>query len=152
MDRQSCGEGQGLGLRAHYSVATAAKELSAEYYDKPVRYSYFEGCSNGGRRAMMMAQNYPELFGGIVSGAPSMFYPDLLFWLLWTGEQQIPEAGKPPVLSDAKRTLITKRILDKCDALDGLVDLQITNPRAWHYLQQHLCDQQWRLLTDDRPW
>src|SRR5438094_1397804 len=70
------------GLRAHYSVATAAKALSAAYYDKPVRYSYFEGCSNGGRRAMMMAQNYPELFDGIVSGAPSMFYPDLLFWLL----------------------------------------------------------------------
>src|SRR3982751_2426272 len=118
------------GLRAHYSVATAAKALSAAYYGKPVRYSYFEGCSNGGRQAMMMAQNYPELFDGIVSGAPSMFYPDLLFWLLWTGKQQIPEAGKPPVLSDAKRALITRRILDKCDALDGLADGQITNPRA----------------------
>ena len=45
------------GLRAHYSVATAAKALSAAYYDKPVRYSYFEGCSNGGRQAVMMAQN-----------------------------------------------------------------------------------------------
>ena len=101
------------GLRAHYSVASAGKALSAAYYDKPVRYSYFEGCSNGGRQAMMMAQNYPELFDGIVSGAPSMFYPDLLFWLLWTGKQQIPEAGKPPVLSDAKRALITRRILDK---------------------------------------
>jgi len=118
------------GLRAHYSVASAGKALSAAYYDKPVRYSYFEGCSNGGRQAMMMAQNYPELFDGIVSGAPSMFYPDLLFWLLWTGKQQIPEAGKPPVLSDAKRALITRRILDKCDAADGLVDGQITNPRA----------------------
>ena len=118
------------GLRAHYSVATAAKALSAAYYDKPVRYSYFEGCSNGGRQAMMMAQNYPELFDGIVSGAPSMFYPDLLFWLLWTGKQQIPEAGKPPVLSDAKRALITQRVLAKCDAQDGLADGQITNPRA----------------------
>ena len=44
------------GLRAHHSVATAAKALSAALYDKPVRYSYFEGCSNGGRQAMMMAQ------------------------------------------------------------------------------------------------
>jgi feruloyl esterase len=133
VDRQSSGEGQGLGLRAHYSVATAAKALSAAYYDKPVRYSYFEGCSNGGRQAMMMAQNYPELFDGIVSGAPSMFYPDLLFWLLWTGKQQIPEAGKPPVVSDAKRALITRRILDKCDAIDGLADGQITNPRACQF-------------------
>jgi len=118
------------GLRAHYYVATAAKALAAAYYGKPVRHSYFEGCSNGGRQAMMMAQNYPELFDGIVAGAPSMFYPDLLFWLLWSGKQQIPEAGKPPVLSDAKRALVTKRILERCDGIDGLVDGQITNPRA----------------------
>ena len=121
------------GLRAHYSVATAAKVLSAAFYDKPVRYSYFEGCSNGGRQAMMMAQNYPELFDGIVAGAPSMFYPDLLFWLLWTGKHQIPVAGKPPVLTDAKRTQITQRVLAACDGLDGLVDGQITNPRACRF-------------------
>jgi pimeloyl-ACP methyl ester carboxylesterase len=118
------------GLRAHYSVATAAKALSAAFYDRQVRYSYFEGCSNGGRQAMMMAQNYPELFDGIVAGAPSMFYPDLLFWLLWTGKQQIPVAGQPPVLSDAKRAQITQRVLAACDGMDGLVDGQITNPRA----------------------
>lgn len=118
------------GLRAHYSVATAAKALSAAFYDQPVKYSYFEGCSNGGRQAMMMAQNYPQLFDGIVAGAPSMFYPDLLFWLLWTGKQQIPVAGQPPVLTDAKRAQITQRVLAACDGLDGLVDGQITNPRA----------------------
>jgi feruloyl esterase len=79
---------------------------------------------------MMLAQNYPELFDGIVAGAPSMFYPDLLFWLLWTGKQQIPVAGQPPVLTDAKRAQITQRVLAACDGLDGLVDGQITNPRA----------------------
>ena len=81
------------GLRAHYSVATAAKTLGDAFYDKPVSYSYFEGCSNGGRQAMMMAQNYPELFDGIVAGAPSNWYPDLLFWLLWTGKHQTPVPG-----------------------------------------------------------
>ena len=59
-----------------------------------------------------------------------MFYPDLLFWLLWTGKQQIPVAGQPPVLTDAKRAQITQRVLAACDGLDGLVDGQITNPRA----------------------
>ena len=121
------------GLRAHYSVTTSAKALSAAFYDKPVKYSYFEGCSNGGRQAMMMAQNYPELFDGIVAGAPSMFYPDLLFWLLWTGKQQIPVAGQPPVLNDAKRAQVTQRVLVACDGLDGLVDGQITNPRACRF-------------------
>ena len=118
------------GLRAHYSVATAAKALANALYGTPVQYSYFEGCSNGGRQGMMMAQNYPELFDGIVSGAPSQWYPDLLMWLLWTGKTLTPTAGGPPSISTAKRAVITQRALQACDANDGLVDGQITNPRA----------------------
>src|SRR3954469_16329125 len=118
------------GLRAHYYVATAAKTLSQAYFDQPVAHSYFEGCSNGGRQAMMMAQNYPELFDGIVAGAPSMFYPDLLMWLLWSGKVQQPVAPPaPPFIPDAKRTIITQKVLAQCDGIDGLVDGQITNPR-----------------------
>jgi feruloyl esterase len=119
------------GLRAHYYVATAAKTLSSAFYGKPVSHSYFEGCSNGGRQAMMMAQNYPELFDGIVAGAPSMWYPDLLMWLAWTGKTLTPTvAFGPPSISDAKRAAITQRVLQACDGNDGLVDGQITNPRA----------------------
>ena len=122
------------GLRAHYSVATAAKALAAAYFGSPVRHSYFEGCSNGGRQAMMMAQNYPELFDGIVAGAPSMFYPDLLMWLLWTGKQLQPQGPTgPQPLSAPKRALITQRALQTCDAADGVADGQITNPRACNF-------------------
>jgi pimeloyl-ACP methyl ester carboxylesterase len=118
------------GLRAHYYVATAAKALAQALYDRPVAHSYFEGCSNGGRQAMMMAQNYPQLFDGIVAGAPSQFYPEVLFWLIWTGKVLTPVFGQPAVLSTAKRTAITDRVLAACDKLDGLEDRQITNPRA----------------------
>lgn len=48
-------------------MATAAKALAAAYFGKAVKHSYFEGCSNGGRQAMMMAQNYPDIFDGIVA-------------------------------------------------------------------------------------
>jgi pimeloyl-ACP methyl ester carboxylesterase len=121
------------GLRAHYSVATAAKALAAAHYDQPVAYSYFEGCSNGGRQAMMMAQNYPQLFDGIVSGAPSMFYPDLLMWLLWTGKAQVPVMGGGATVPDAKRAAVTAKVMAQCDAVDGLVDNQITNPSMCHF-------------------
>jgi len=117
------------GLRAHYYVATAAKVLAQAFYDKPVVHSYFEGCSNGGRQAMMMAQNYPQLFDGIVAGAPSQFYPDVLFWLVWTGKSLSPVQGVPAI-SLEKRQMITQRVLQACDGLDGLLDGQITNPRA----------------------
>jgi len=118
------------GLRAHYYVATAAKALAQAYFDKPVAHSYFEGCSNGGRQAMMMAQNYPQLFDGIVAGAPSQFYPDVLFWLIHTGKVLTPVFGQPASISAAKRTLVTQRVLDKCDALDGLVDGSVDNFEA----------------------
>jgi len=118
------------GLRAHYYVATAAKTLADAFYGKPVSYSYFEGCSNGGRQALMMAQNYPTLFDGIAAGAPSNFYPDVLMWLTWTGKTLTPVLGQPAAISTAKRQAITQRVLQQCDAIDGLVDGQITNPRA----------------------
>ena len=56
--------------------------------------AYFEGCSNGGRQGMMMAQRYPELFDGIAVGAPSMFYADALSALLWTAKLEVPVLGQ----------------------------------------------------------
>ena len=118
------------GYRAHYFVTTAAKAVTTAYYGKPAHHAYFEGCSNGGRQAMMMAQRYPELFDGIVAGAPSQFYGDTLLSLVWTGHSQVPVFGQPPVLSAEKRAMMTARAMAACDAHDGLVDQQITNPRA----------------------
>jgi len=111
-------------------VATAAKTLSLSFYGKQVEHSYFEGCSNGGRQAMMMAQNYPELFDGIVAARPSMFYPDLLSGSSGQARPSRRSYGQPPALSFATASSITQRVLDKCDGIDGLVDGQITNPRA----------------------
>ena len=118
------------GFRAHYFVTTAAKALTRAYYGQPATKAYFEGCSNGGRQAMMMAQRYPDLFDGIVAGAPSQFYGDTLLSLVWTGHSQVPVFGQPPILSTEKRAMMTRRAHLACDALDGLLDGQITNPRA----------------------
>jgi feruloyl esterase len=97
-----------------------------------VRHSYFEGCSNGGRQAMMMAQRYPELFDGIAAGAPSQFYPEILTWLAYSGKLQTPVAGQP-VLSATKRQLLSRASHAACDAQDGLADGQITNPRVCNF-------------------
>ncbi len=118
------------GLRAHYFVATAAKALTNAFYARPVAHAYFEGCSNGGRQAMMMAQRYPDLFDGIASGAPSQFYPDLLMWLTWTGKVLTPVLGQPSVLPAAKLQLLSVASHAACDAADGVADGQITNPRV----------------------
>ena len=63
-----------------------------------------------------------------------MFYPDVLMWLLSTGKTLTPSAPfGPPSISTEKRNAITQRVLQTCDANDGLVDGQITNPRACRF-------------------
>ena len=57
---------------ANAEVAALAKQLIAQYYGKPAAFSYFLGCSTGGREGMILSQRYPTVFNGIVSGDPAM--------------------------------------------------------------------------------
>ena len=57
---------------ANAEVAGVSKQIIATYYSKPAAYSYFVGCSTGGREGMILSQRYPTAFNGIVSGDPAM--------------------------------------------------------------------------------
>ena len=66
-----------FGHRAVHLTAVAAKAVVDAYYGRSPEYSYFEGCSTGGREGLMEAQRYPYDFDGIVAGAPAHLYQDL---------------------------------------------------------------------------
>src|SRR6266498_5503687 len=57
---------------ANAEVATLAKQVIVQYYSKPAAFSYFSGCSTGGREGMILSQRYPMVFNGIISGDPAM--------------------------------------------------------------------------------
>jgi hypothetical protein len=57
---------------ANAEVAALAKQLIAQHYGKPAAFSYFSGCSTGGREGMILSQRYPTVFNGIISGDPAM--------------------------------------------------------------------------------
>ncbi|MGB6476580.1 MAG: DUF6351 family protein, partial [Candidatus Sulfotelmatobacter sp.] len=57
---------------ANAEVAALAKQLMARHYGKPAAFSYFSGCSTGGREGMILSQRYPRVFNGIISGDPAM--------------------------------------------------------------------------------
>lgn len=71
------------GYRAVRETSHAAKALVRAHYGKPARYSYFTGCSNGGRQALMAAQRFPEDWDGILAGAPAYDWTRQLATFAW---------------------------------------------------------------------
>ncbi|MEZ5401348.1 MAG: tannase/feruloyl esterase family alpha/beta hydrolase [Bryobacteraceae bacterium] len=116
-----------FAYRAVHETAVKAKALMAAYYGRAPRLSYWEGCSTGGRQGLMSAQRYPEDFDGIVAGAPANNQIFLCAWrmrLLMTALKS-PRHGLP----DEKLKLLNDAVLDKCDAIDGVRDRLLEDPR-----------------------
>jgi feruloyl esterase len=122
---------------ANAEVARVAKQIIAQYYSKPAAYSYFVGCSTGGREGMILSQRYPTIFNGIVSGDPAMRtgLSNLAIgkWIPVAYNQAAPKdaSGKPLIdkfLSDSDRKLFMNALLSHCDAKDGVADGMISDP------------------------
>lgn len=127
---------------ANAEVADVAKQIIVRYYGKPASYSYFVGCSTGGREGMILTQRYPTAFNGIVSGDPairtgfSAMAADR--WSAVSYNQIAPRdaSGKPitsEAISDVDRKVIRDALLKRCDELDGLADGMISDPLACHF-------------------
>ena len=124
---------------ANAEVAEVAKQIVARYYAKPTAYSYFVGCSTGGREGMILSQRYPTEFNGIVSGDPAMRtgLSNLAIgkWIPVGYNQAAPKdaTGAPDIsklISDADRKLFMDALMERCDAKDGVADGMISNPLA----------------------
>ena len=124
---------------ANAEVATLAKQLITQHYGKPAAFSYFSGCSTGGREGMILSQRYPTLFNGIISGDPAMRtgLSNLAIgrWVPIAFNQIASKDpnGKPIIeqaITDNERKLIKGALIKTCDAKDGLADGLISDPLA----------------------
>ena len=122
-------------------AAEIAKRIVAEYYSKPIDYSYFAGCSTGGREAMLMAERYPTYFDGVVAGSPAMrtSYSGIGDrWVAASLNEIAPkdDKGQPltkNALSDTDKKAVIAGLLNQCDALDGVKDRMIFDPKACRF-------------------
>jgi feruloyl esterase len=114
-----------FGYRAVHETSVQAKAILAAHFGRSQDLSYFSGCSDGGREALMEAQRYPEDFEGIIAGAPANNWSRLFTGFVWN-ERALAENPIPP----AKLTAIQTAALATCDVLDGVEDGLIENPRA----------------------
>jgi feruloyl esterase len=113
--------------RGTHVTAVAAKALSEAYYGSTSRHAYFNGCSNGGRQALMEAQRFPEDFDGIIAGDPAL---GTMGQIRRTLTYQSMLSSPDRLLPASKVKLLSEAIVASCDARDGLVDGLITDPRA----------------------
>jgi len=110
---------------AVHETAVLSKQIIQVYFGTSPKYSYWVGCSTGGRQGMHEAQRYPEDFDGLVIGAPGMFLTGNVMRRIWVGQSQLGDAALPV----EKLPLLNKRVYEKCDSGDGLGDGVIDDPR-----------------------
>jgi feruloyl esterase len=116
--------------RATHLMTEADKVILAAFYGNAPAHSYFSGCSQGGHEALIEAQRYPNDYDGIIAGDPANYwthhYVGGHFWpaIATEGDAYIP-AAKVPLLADAVNAA--------CDALDGVKDGVLTDPRRCHF-------------------
>lgn len=113
-----------FAYRAVHVTAVSAKSVVATYYAQPPTKSYFAGCSTGGRQGLLEAQRFPDDFDGILVGAPPVNSS-----VQYIHRAQMSTAFATAPLSETKVRLVAEKVYQKCDALDGLADGIINDPR-----------------------
>ena len=129
-----------FGYRAVHLTTAAGKTLTRAYYGEAPEYSYFEGCSTGGRQGLMEAQRYPDDFDGIVAGAPVNYYQALNASRMWLMQKvyandleasltfDTDDDGRPD--SDRKLVMLAETVMAACDTNDGISDGVINDPSS----------------------
>jgi feruloyl esterase len=110
---------------AVHETAVLGKEILKKFYGVTPRYSYWAGCSTGGRQGLIEAQRFPEDFDGYIVGAPVLHQSGTHWRALWNAQAQ---AG-PGAIAVEKLPLLATAVYKKCDAIDGLEDGLIDDPR-----------------------
>jgi hypothetical protein len=130
-----------FAYRSEHLMAVLGKQLVNAFYGQLPVYSYWNGCSTGGRQGLRMAQDYPGDYDGILAGAPAIHWDRFQAGQIWYQLVQLRDNGGPigggvGAVLNAKEALATSRAVAACDALDGVVDGVLTDPRACTYSAQ----------------
>jgi feruloyl esterase len=113
--------------RAVHEMTLVAKAVVVDHYARPAAYSYFAGCSTGGRQALAEVQRYPEDYDGIIAGAPAHHATHLQGMQVWTAVTTHRATGS--ALDRGDLAFVNRAALVACDALDGVEDGVIEDPR-----------------------
>lgn len=120
-----------FAYRAVHEMTVAAKTVVAAFYSTAPKYSYWNGCSTGGRQALVEAQRYPNDYDGIIAGAAANYVTHLQGMQVWAAQQA--HATEASLIPPAKLAAVHHAALEACDELDGVKDGVIEDPRQCHF-------------------
>jgi hypothetical protein len=121
---------QDFASTALNDMTVLGKAVTKSYYGTAPKYSYWNGCSTGGRQGLMMAQRFPDAYDGILAAAPAINWPSFIVAEYW-GQFMMNQLGVYP--PQCEFDAITTAAVSACDALDGLVDGIIASPEKCHF-------------------
>jgi pimeloyl-ACP methyl ester carboxylesterase len=121
------------GYESEQALYVVAREIIKDYYGVYPNYSYYDGCSDGGREAMEMAERYPDDFNGIIAGAPEIIAGPLnAEFQTWQYRVNTDSTGNA-ILTAAQLPVLHQTVIDQCQGDDGVPgDGIITDPRSCH--------------------
>jgi feruloyl esterase len=120
-----------FAYRAVHEMTVASKIVIQNFYGTAPRYSYWNGCSTGGRQGLKEAQKFPVDYDGIVAGAPANYQTHLHVWSVWVAQQmnKTPDSFLPA----EKLAVLHKAVVAACDSNDGVKDGLINDPTRCHF-------------------
>ncbi len=121
-----------FGYRGLHVMTENGKQITKAFYTVQPSRSYYVGCSKGGQQGLMEAQRFPEDYDGLVAGDPANNSTrSYLAGHLWAAlaTHKDPDSYIPA----NKLPLLTNAVTAACDALDGVKDGVIDDPRACHF-------------------
>jgi feruloyl esterase len=116
-----------FSYRAAHDVTVAGKAFAEAYYAAKVEHAYFDGCSTGGRMAMMEAGRYPEDYDGVIAGDPLMSSNTSAARAI---VQKAALSSIAAYIPEAMLAAIDARVTGRCDAIDGAKDGLVQDPSA----------------------
>lgn len=116
-----------FAYRSEHEMTVTAKAVINSFYSSAPKFSYWVGCSAGGRQAMKAAQMYPADFDGIIAGSPGLDWSGRSAQAVRIAQALQNEASR---FTPAKAQVLHSAVVAACDTLDGLKDGLIENPSA----------------------
>lgn len=135
-----------FATRSIVESVVLGKAFAEQFFGEKPAYSYWNGCSQGGRQGYMLAQQHPQLLDGILAVAPALSLPHLVMADFWP---QLVMKEEGHWMSACELTFFRQKALESCDLIDGVSDGVISEPDQCDFDPLHVVGQVFYCDDDD---